>query len=87
MAEQEQELMTFFEAEAHSFVVRLWRENRDKPEIAAEWRGWIQHVQSGQRHHLRSISEISRIVSAYVGATADIPDRIFIPIQTKDRPE
>lgn len=81
MDQQDQGIMTYFEAEAHSFVMRIWQENRDDPDDSAEWRGWIEHVQSAQRHHFRSLDEIPNIVSAYVGPSADIDEQVFMPLR------
>ncbi len=83
MDQQQQGIMTYFEAEAHSFVMRIWRENRDDPDGAAEWRGWIEHVQSTQRHYFRAVSEIPKIVSAYVTDMDEIDDQVFLPIRAK----
>ena len=44
MDQQDQGIMTYFEADAHSFVLRIWRENREDPNGLAEWRGWIEGV-------------------------------------------
>lgn len=85
MAEQDESVMTFFEAEAHSFVVRLWRESHDDSAGPAEWRGWIDHVQSGQRHYFREITDISRIVTRYVSTAVDLEDQLFMPMQAKDQ--
>jgi hypothetical protein len=81
MNQQDQGIMTYFEAEAHSFVMRIWQENRDDPDDTVEWRGWIEHVQSAQRHYFRSIGEIPHIVSAYVGPAAEVDEQVFMPIQ------
>ena len=64
--------MTYFEAEAHSFVMRIWRESRDDPKAPAVWRGWIEHVQSEQRHYFGAVTEIPHIVSSYIGDKADL---------------
>ncbi len=82
MDEADQGVMTYFEAEAHSFVMRIWRENRDDPDDQADWRGWIEHVQSGQRHYFREVKEIPAIVAGYVGAT-EIDEQVFMPVQPK----
>ncbi|MCZ7666768.1 MAG: hypothetical protein M5U34_05855 [Chloroflexi bacterium] len=47
--EQNQLIMSRFEKEGHSFLIRLWKENRDNPMQADVWRGWVQHVQSNQK--------------------------------------
>jgi hypothetical protein len=85
MTEQDEGIMTFFEAEAHSFVVRLWREHQDEAAAPAEWRGWIDHVQSGQRHYFREITDLSRIVARYVNVAVDLEDQLFMPMQAKDQ--
>jgi len=87
MDQQEQGIMTYFEAEAHSFVLRIWRENRDDPEAPDEWRGWIEHVQSEQRHYFRDLKDISQIVSVYVGEETELDAQVFMPVQPKGAKE
>ena len=87
MDQQDQGIMTYFEADAHSFVLRIWRENREGSDDPAEWRGWIEHVQSEQRHYFRNLEDISRIVTAYVGDLSDFDDQVFMPIQSKGAKE
>lgn len=77
----EQGIMTRFDKEAHSFVIRLWRENHDNPAVPGEWRGWIRHVQSKKRHHFHDVAEISRIVAVYLLEEPGI-NEVFEPIQT-----
>lgn len=86
MDEQDQSIMALFEAEAHSFVLRIWRENRDDPEVAAEWRGWIDHVQSGQRAYFRDLAEIDQIIAARLEQVDidDLADQVFMPVQMED---
>jgi hypothetical protein len=83
MDQSEQGLMTYFEAEAHSFVMRIWRENGSSSRDPGEWRGWIEHVQSEQRYYFRDLFEIPHIVTAYVGDMAGVSDQVFMPIQAK----
>ncbi len=83
MDQADQGVMTYFEAEAHSFVMRIWRENRDDPDDPAEWRGWLEHVQSGQRHYFRDLNEIPAIVAGYVGSDAQLDAQVFMPVQPK----
>jgi hypothetical protein len=80
MDQQHQGVMTYFEAEAHSFVMRIWREKRDNPDDSPEWRGWIEHVQSTQRHYFRSVSDIPQIVSAYIGDIDSLDAQVFMPV-------
>jgi hypothetical protein len=79
----EQGLMTYFEAEAHSFVLRIWRENRNSTQDRGEWRGWIEHVQSKQRYYFRDLFEIPHIINAYAGDAVEVSDQVFMPIQAK----
>lgn len=81
MADQDRGLMTFFEAEAHSFVLRIWLENRDDPHQPGEWRGWVDHVQSGRRFHFREFEDIGRIINTIV----DPVEQAFMPIQADDQ--
>lgn len=46
------------ETEAHSFVVRLWRERAGNGGPLHLWRGTIDHVGSGTRHHFRELESI-----------------------------
>ena len=79
MHEQEQGMTTRFDLGSHSFVIRIWRENRDLPDAQPVWRGWIEHVQSRQRHYFQEIGRIHHIVASYVSEEA--LDTVFKPIQ------
>jgi len=42
-----------------SFLVRLWREAEPDPrEIAADWQGEVEHIQTSQRHALSTLDEL-----------------------------
>lgn len=71
MDEADQGMMARFEREAHSFVIRIWRENREILGKTAEWRGWIVHTQSGQRYYFRETHEISEIVAGFLSSIVD----------------
>jgi len=60
------DLLTSIEEETHSFVIRLWSEPRDGAESTAEWRGWVQHVENGERHYFRDLTEIGHIVASHL---------------------
>jgi hypothetical protein len=52
------------EAQAISFVVRIWKQiGLADPEC----RGWVQHVQSGQRTFFLGLDQLLSIIAAYVG--------------------
>lgn len=80
MNSSEPDLMTRFEKEAHSFVIRLWKENRAESKEAAVWRGWVDHIQSDHRHHFQKIGAIQEIIAGYVSDTAGL-DSVFEPIK------
>ncbi|NJN55664.1 MAG: hypothetical protein HC804_13480 [Anaerolineae bacterium] len=77
-------LMSHFEKEAHSFVIRIWKENREgevvTDPVTSLWRGWIRHVQSDRQYHFTDTAEISRIVALYTSHDAEL-DNLFEPIQ------
>jgi hypothetical protein len=41
------------QAQRESFVVRIWRENGQ-----SEWKGWVQHVCSGDAIPLRNLQDL-----------------------------
>ena len=63
MDDESGSMMVGFDREAHSFVIRIWKEPTGE---LGEWRGWINHVQSGQRHYFRDPAAISPIVADYL---------------------
>ncbi|MFO7540349.1 MAG: hypothetical protein R6X32_20105 [Chloroflexota bacterium] len=80
--------MAQFEKEAHSFVIRIWKENHnsyaDEPSQMGIWRGWIRHVQSERQHYFADVADIGPIVARYLNPNAG-NDR-FEPIQGKNLP-
>lgn len=74
------ETMSQFDRKAHSFVVRIWQENRDDPAKTAVWRGWIRHVQSEQQVYFQNTAEIGQIVDRYLQYDT-LADVVFDPIQ------
>lgn len=54
-----------FDRDACSFVIRLWREIADE-QAQDEWRGWITHVQSGNRMFFQDTAEIIPFVDKYL---------------------
>ncbi len=69
---QDNSIMARFDQETHSFIIRLWREHRDQPEEIAIWRGWIEHLPSGQRHYFKDTEGLHDIVFDYLGETLDL---------------
>ena len=52
-----------------SFILRLWRE--DDEEDSGIWRGWIQHVGSGEEVFVQSLADFLAFVEQHFGALAD----------------
>ena len=50
----------------HSFIVRIWWERRDLPDVEQEWRGVIEHVASGEHHYFLYLADIQKFIQAYL---------------------
>jgi hypothetical protein len=70
--DQNEGIMARFEQETHSFVIRLWRENRELPGATAVWRGWVEHIPTGQRHYFQDSKRLYDIVFDYLGQSPDL---------------
>jgi len=52
------------EAQAISFVVRIWKQiGLADPEC----RGWVEHVQSGQRTFFLGLDQLLSVIAAHIG--------------------
>lgn len=58
--------------DAHTFIVRVWRENRDGQTDQDAWRGQISHVSSGRQRYFVEMKEIVRFVQEYTGIRIQI---------------
>lgn len=58
--------MESFEEHANSFVVRLWQEPREIEGAGPEWRGQIEHVQSGERVYFRNLDKMVGFIVSYL---------------------
>ena len=58
-----------FEANNHSFIVRIWREDSGKHSKKAKWRGHITHVPSGERRYLNNLDDIAAFIVPYLEGT------------------
>jgi hypothetical protein len=55
-------IMDQTESVTHSFVVRIWREENDRP----LWRGSITHVPSGHKRYVQELGEIAAFIARYL---------------------
>ena len=69
------EAMALFEKEAHSFVIRLWPENH---RLETNWRGWVQHVQSGQKHYFQDNKTFYKVMENYLDQVPLIDDVVAL---------
>ncbi|MCP4428739.1 MAG: hypothetical protein GY803_30000 [Chloroflexi bacterium] len=54
--------MDQIESSAHSFIIKVWREENDRP----AWRGHITHVPSGERRYLQELNGIIAFIIPYL---------------------
>lgn len=54
--------MPLLEDHTASFIVRVWRETGEADRASQEWRGSIEHVQSGQRMFFRELMAIAKFM-------------------------
>ena len=56
------------ELNAHSFVVRVWIEERPPGDPDGKWRGHVTHVLDRRRRSIDSFSDIQRFIEEYLDA-------------------
>ena len=54
--------MSLLEDHTASFIVRIWRERGEGETVSQEWRGSIEHVQSGRRSFFRDLRAIANFM-------------------------
>jgi hypothetical protein len=74
-------MMSHFEAEAHSFIIRLWREGSSDAPATPGWRGRIEHVQSGRYQYFSRLDDLPGILHEQTGSIDKLDD-IFEPRPT-----
>ena len=63
-----------------SFIVRIWRERGEGHRAAAEWRGSIECVESGERAYFRDLNGMRKFLETHLR-------RIGIDIRQGNGPE
>jgi len=58
--------MSLLEDHSASFIVRIWRERGEGLTASQEWRGAIEHVQSGRRNFFRDLSAIANFMKPHL---------------------
>lgn len=60
------DVMDVSENAVHSFIIRLWCEEKECDDPMGIWRGHLTHVPSRQRRHIRNLDEIVTIIIEYL---------------------
>jgi len=58
--------MDAFEANTHSFIVKIWLEESAEENEQASWQGHITHVFTGERRYFMNLDEISIFIAPYL---------------------
>jgi hypothetical protein len=58
--------MALLEDRTAVFIVRVWCERGDADSALSEWRGSVEHVQSGQRTFFRYLEAIIEFMKPYL---------------------
>jgi hypothetical protein len=74
--------MSQFEQEAHSFVIRIWKEHGDESSQTTVWRGRMRHAQSNKQHYFSDVAAIGPIIARYLEPHTELDD-IFETIAGK----
>jgi hypothetical protein len=55
---------------SHSFIVRIWQEQREFSSSPPEWRGVIEHIPDGERQYFQQIEEILPFMQIFINANS-----------------
>ena len=53
-----------------TFVLRIWREEKDGREQTV-WRGWVQHVRSGEEVYVQDLTNLIHFMEQRTGKLTD----------------
>ena len=57
--------MNISSQQRNSFLLRIWREGEE--DSLGWWRGWMQHIQTGEARYVDSLDEIIRFLEEQTG--------------------
>ena len=64
--------MTCFDQRRNSFLIRIWWESaRSVGDGQPAWRGWVQHVRSGETAYVRDWEELLHFIERWAGGFSD----------------
>lgn len=58
--------MDVFEANTHSFIVKVWLEESAEETGQAIWKGYVTHVTDGERRYFQDLNEIPSFIAPYL---------------------
>jgi hypothetical protein len=75
--------MALLEDRTTAFIVRIWCERGDTASLAPEWRGSVEHVQTGQRGFFRHLDAVIDFMKPHLeGIGVDAQQRFWERIST-----
>ena len=75
--------MTLLEDRTAVFIVRIWCERGDGPSLTPEWRGSVEHVQTGARAFFRHLDVVLEFMKPHLeGIGIDAQQRFWERIST-----
>ena len=75
--------MALLEDRTTAFIVRIWCERGDTESLAPEWRGSVEHVQTGQRAFFRHLDAVIDFMKPHLqGIGVDAQQRFWERIST-----
>lgn len=54
------------EANTHAFIVKVWLEQAEDDTGRATFRGHVTHAMTGQRHAIKRLRDIPRVIASYL---------------------
>jgi hypothetical protein len=61
-------LVKAYQVQRNSFLIRIWREQDQ-----TAWRGWVQHIRTGEATPIRDLEELKEFFERYSGQLSKPP--------------
>jgi hypothetical protein len=75
--------MALLEDRTTAFIVRIWCERGDASSLGPEWRGSVEHIQSGERSFFRHLDAVIEFMNPHLEAMGiDAQQRFWERIST-----
>jgi hypothetical protein len=65
--------MKSFERHSNSFIIRIWQEPREIEGTNPEWRGRVEHMQSGERAYFRDTTKMVEFIMSHLDDWSESP--------------